>query len=156
MIQSFKELNQDREFKSIIAYVVTIGGEIFLRMELFSPLLRKTIVNVLAKEKNDFKRFLLISLYATGRFDGYEHMIEEFAEATQSFAAIEMLYFKVRQLLVSCRTENIPDKLLKLFRVVVLRRNQIFRRRENDISGEITSVKRNHYTNFHWEDKGIK
>ena len=156
MIQSFKEVNQDREFKSIIAYVVTIGGEIFLRMELFSPLLRKTIVNVLAKEKNDFKRFLLISLYAAGRFDGYEHMIEEFAETTQSFAAIEMLYFKVRQLLVSCRTENIPDKLLQLFRVVVLRRNQIFNLRQNDISGEITNVKRNHYMNFHWEDKGIK
>lgn len=156
MIQSFREITQDREFKSIIAYVVTIGGEIFLRMELFSPVLRKTIVNVLSKEKNDLKRFLLISLYAAGRFDGYEHMIEEFAAATQSFTAIEMLYFKVRQMLVSCRTESIPDKLLKLFRAVVLRRNQIFKLRENDISGEITSVKRSHYTNFHWEDKGIK
>ena len=59
-------------------------------------------------------------------------------------------------MLVSCRTESIPDKLLKLFRAVVLRRNQIFKLRENDISGEITSVKRSHYTNFHWEDKGIK
>ena len=156
MIQAFKEINQDREFKSIIAYVVTIGGEVFLRLELFSPLLRKTIINVLSKEKNDLKRFLLISLYAAGRFDGYERMIEEFAETTQSFAAIEMLYFKVRQLLVSCRAENIPDKLLKLFRVVVSRRNQIFRLRENDIAGEITSVKRTHYANFHWEDKGIK
>ena len=156
MIQTFMEVNQDREFKSIIAYVVTIGGVVFLRSELFSPLLRKTIVNVLSKEKNDLKRFLLISLYAAGRFDGYERMIEEFAEATQSFAAIEMLYFKVRQLLVSCRTEHIPDRLIKLFRVVVSRRNQIFRNRENDIAGEITSVKRNHYENFHWEDKGIK
>lgn len=156
IIQSFKDIIQDKKFKSIIAYAVTMGGEMFLRSELYAPTLRKTICNVLQQEKNDFKRFLLLGLYATGRFNGYEDMLGRFASETKSWAAIEMMYYKVRQLAITCKEEQIPDKLMELFRTVLIRRNDIFRNRSNDLSSEVLDVKNSHYSNFHWEDKRLK
>lgn len=156
IIQSFKDIDSDREFRTIIAYVVTIGGQLFMRFELFSPALRRTILHCLDSEKNDFKRFLLISLYADGRFDGYEDYLASFAKETSSYSAIEMVYFKVRQMLITYREENIPDKLMSLFKTVVDRRNQIYKTKSTTIADEVTDVKRSHWKNYHWGDKKIK
>lgn len=155
LIQTFKELAVDKELSTLIAYIVTIGGQSFLRHELLSPSLRKTIIKGIKKESNDFKKFLLISLYADGMFDGYEDLLQEFLSETNSYSAIEMLYFKVRHLLITHRERTIPDKLLGLFKNVVEKRNLIFRKKVNNISQEVDGVKRSHMENYQWGDKSL-
>jgi predicted MPP superfamily phosphohydrolase len=115
LIDYFHAVIDDDDFRSLTAYVFTIGGQAFLCEEMGTQSLKVTIENCMASCTNDFKRFLLLCLYADFRFDGYTTRLKEFLRLTESHAAVEMIYLKTRRLVIEHDAKTVPASLIGLF-----------------------------------------
>lgn len=115
LIDLYSHAMEDEQFTSLCAYMVTIGGEVFLSQNVGSASLQKTIEQLLGTTKNDLKRFLLLCIYADLRLPGYAGRLESYLSESDSISILEMGYAKVYELMVRYEGKNLPASLISAF-----------------------------------------
>jgi len=71
---------------------------------------------------NDFKELLLRILYADLRLPDHEKRLATFVEKTESRAAVEIIYLKLRELMVKYEKKELPLELISAFRTAYVKR----------------------------------
>lgn len=125
LIDLFSEAMDDDALTSLCAYMVTMGGEVFLSKNVGSASLQRTINDLLDRTTNDLKAFLLHCIYADLHLPDYAGVLEAFLSATSSLALVEMGYFKIYGLMVQCEAEILPTALISAF-------NSVFEKRQSN------------------------
>jgi 3',5'-cyclic AMP phosphodiesterase CpdA len=124
-IKFFHSLSKSESASSFLAYLVTIGGQLFLSENIGNENLRPVFEKMMAETKNDFKELLLVNVFSDLRLPGYQSKIEKYANKTNSVAAVEILYLQVRRLMVTHVSLNVPASLVSLFHSVYKRREAL-------------------------------
>lgn len=144
----------DPDFKSLIAYVVTLGGQGFLATNIGSQSLKEAILATLGKCENDLKRLLLVCLYADLRLQGYAAKLQEYVEQTQSIAAVELIYLQTRRLLITHEALQMPVSLLGAFQAAFKKRHALIGDSstrgayQNAYNADVDSLKKAHLSFF--------
>lgn len=125
LIRFYHNLLEDGDFRTLIAYMLTLGGQAFMTANLANQTLVLTIDETIRQCDNDFKALLLLFLYADLRLPGYDTRLEDFVRNTNSVAAIEMIYLKIRVLLIESEERKLPVSLLAAFRAAFDRRVKV-------------------------------
>ncbi len=112
----------DTDIQTFFAYLVTLGGQTFMSANVGNQSLKETINATIAQCDNDFKRLLLIFLYCDLRLPGYTVKLDEFVSSTKSRSAIEMIYVKIREIMIAYDGKELPLALLNVFRTTVAAR----------------------------------
>ncbi len=128
LIELYKTAMSDEAFGSFIAYIVTIGGQTFLSQNIGTSALRITIDELLKTTTNDFKRFLLLCLYADLRLPSYASLMESFLSTTEKTSLIEMAYVKIHELMVLYEGEHIPAALISAFNKAFEKRQMLYKK----------------------------
>jgi predicted MPP superfamily phosphohydrolase len=118
LIEFFAGLSDDEDFKTISAYLLTLGGHDFLSSNIGNHSLISTIRNALAIVKSDFKELLLVTLLADLRAPKFEVDIASFLKKVDSAAAIEILFLRVRRILVEYEGDEFPQPYVSLYREI--------------------------------------
>lgn len=126
LIDFFRSAIEDEDYHSFIAYTLTIGGQVFMSQNMGSSELRITIEKLLKQTKNEFKKFLLLCLYADLRLPNYAHLLENFLKATDKKALIEMGFVKIYELLVLYEGTKIPTSLISAFNMAFDKRQHLY------------------------------
>ncbi|MFH1061952.1 MAG: metallophosphoesterase [Candidatus Omnitrophota bacterium] len=132
LITLFSEGMKDDQFTSLCAYMVTIGGEVFLSQNVGSASLQKTIESILETTTNDLKKLLLLCIYADLRLPGYAGLLQAFITETDRISILEMGYVKIYELLVRYEGNTLPASLISAFNCAFDRR-QLYYGRINPI-----------------------
>lgn len=144
--------NDEKDFKSIIAYFWTSAGQAFMSEHMYNENLSKTLTTYLEQCTNDFKKMLVVCLCGDLKVKSYTSIIKEFIETTDSKSAIEIMRLKIRQIITRLDSENIPIELISLLKLTLSKRKQEVsdhhwenkQNQNNNIIREIESVKKNH------------
>lgn len=115
----------DSDFKSLVAYIVTLGGQGFLATNIGSQSLREAILATLDVCQNDLKRLLLVCLYADLRLQGYANKLQDYVETSRSIAAVELIYLQTRRLLITHDSLHMPVSLLGAFQAAFKKRHAL-------------------------------
>lgn len=122
-IHFYCTLIENGDFQTVFAYLFTLGGQHFLSTNIGSQSLKRTIEEALHLcGGNDFKELLLRVLYADLRLPEHEKKLAAFAEKTKSRAAVEIIYLKLRELMIKHEKDTIPVELVSAFRTVYAKR----------------------------------
>jgi predicted MPP superfamily phosphohydrolase len=113
-------------FRTITAYMVTIGGQIFLSSNIGSQSLQDTILAALQTSKNDLKKLLLVCLYADLRLPGYQKQLEDYVINTDSLVAVELIYLQTRYLLITHDSLQVPASSISAFQAAFRKRHQLY------------------------------
>ena len=128
LIELYSDAMEDEDFTSLCAYMVTIGGEVFLSRNVGSVSLRETIDELLEEDIGDLKTFLLHCIYADLGLPEYAGRIERFLSSSDSIALLEMGYAKVHLLLIQHEGPVLPTSLISAFNTAFDRRTTYYRR----------------------------
>ena len=142
LINFYGKLIPDQKFKSLTAYIVTLGGQSFFTSYIGNQSLSLSILKAIENTKNDFKKLLLVCLYADLGLHDCIAKLEEFLHSTQSPSAIEIIYLKVSNMLITSEQIELPINLLSLFRKAFQKRNMTFGEKDalhgfTDVLGQI-------------------
>lgn len=118
MISYFTKNYPDKDYHTIIAYIATISGQEFLTEHIANQSLEVTFEAFYNKCDNDFKQLLIICLMADLKLDNYSEKLRCFAETTKSRAAIEIIYFKIRDLIINTESKKVPTNLISALKSV--------------------------------------
>ena len=126
VIHFYSGLIEDADFQTLFAYLFTMGGQQFLSSNIGNQSLRLSIEEAIKLcGGSDFKELLLRILYADLRLPDHEKRLAAFAEKTHSRAAIEIIYLKLRELMVRYEKKEIPLELTSAFRIAYARRLEV-------------------------------
>ncbi|HVT10982.1 MAG TPA: hypothetical protein VHE55_01840 [Fimbriimonadaceae bacterium] len=130
LIEYYHSVIAEPELKTLFTYLATLGGQDFLSSHAGNQTLGKTIDHVLAKTRNSFKKLLLVCFYGDLRLKDYDARMRRVLEETNSFAAIEIIYAKVRMWMVGDESKEIPAGLVALFKVVFEKRQEVVKKKK--------------------------
>jgi len=126
LIEFFREILDDADFQTFFAYIVTLDGMDFLSSNIGNQSLQGTIEASLELcGENDFKELLLLFLYSDLRLPGHENKLAQFTTKTTSRAAVEMVYIKLRQLMVHHEKQELPSELISAFTSCLKKRSAL-------------------------------
>lgn len=128
LIDLFTEAMEDDQLASLCAYMITMGGEVFLSRNVGSAALEKTVNRLLGQTTNDFKSFLLHCIYADLHLPNYASRLDAFICDSSSVAIVEMGYAKVYSLLVHYEGDNLPTSLISAFNSIFEKRQGLYGR----------------------------
>ena len=128
LIKFFQGILADARHKSLFAYLATLGTQDFMTSYIGNQSLGRTIIKTIGGSDNEFKRLLLTALYGDLKLQGYEKMIEDIVKTTESLAAIELCYSKIRTWMVEFEGRTIPNSLIEAFRTIFEKRSSIARK----------------------------
>jgi len=154
LIKFFIDNFPHKDFQSALAYYATISGQAFLFENIGNQSLEMTFDVYLNDCSNDFKKLLLICLYADLRLDDYPTKIKSFIVETNSRAAIEIMYFKIRDIITNYDALKVPVNLIKAFKAVFEKRYKIHKANEHkriidlQFSAELSTAKKEHLVNY--------
>lgn len=128
LIQFFHSLHGDAtsDFRTVTAYMVTMGGQMFLSTNIGNQSLQDTIIEALNSTTNDLKRLLLECLYGDLRLPGYQKRLEDYVSSTDCLIAVELIYLKTRHLLITHDGLQIPASTISAFQAAFRRRCQLY------------------------------
>jgi hypothetical protein len=118
--------DQNRDFQTVTAYLITISGQLFLSTNIGNQSLHKAIDSTIKCCKNDLKLLLLISLYSELRLPGYAKRLKDFVEESNSLAAVEITFIQIKCLMVQHDKAEIPATLISAFYAAFTKRQQIY------------------------------
>lgn len=113
LVTSLEDDNKD--LQTILAYMATMFSQSFISANLGSQGLELAISELIGQCNNDFKELILIFLSCDLRMKGYERRLKTFIEKTDSRAAIEMIYCKLRELFLFYDKRDTPVDLIAAF-----------------------------------------
>lgn len=154
LIKYFMKVIPHKDFQTAVAYSATIGGQAFLYDNIGNQSLELTFDFYLESCKNDFKKLLLICLMADLRLDDYALKLKAFAEETNSRAAIELLYFKTRDIITNYDSLKVPPNLISAFKAVFEKRSRLYKANEKKMlidlkfTAELSTAKKEHLMNY--------
>jgi len=126
LVKFFCELTEDSDVQTVIGYIMTLGGQRLLSTNIANQSLYRPILYCMENTNNDFKKLLLVCLFADLHLPGYTEYLREFAEHTTSKAGAEIVYLKIHELLVKHESEVIPGKLIAAFETAFRKRSELF------------------------------
>ena len=126
LIEFFHSLFKNKDITTIMSYVIALAFQDFLTTNIGNQNLKITIEDALKRCNNDFKEMLLLFLYADLRLPGHERKLEDFVKRTSSDTAVEMVFFKLRMMMVNYEKTNYPAALSSAFRVTFGRRVKLW------------------------------
>jgi predicted MPP superfamily phosphohydrolase len=150
VIDYFHKALKDVKNKTLFAYIATLSGQQFLFSYAGNQTLGQAIDQALVRTKSRLKRLLLASFYGDLRLPGYESRVEEQLNDTESFAAVELIYTKVRMWMISYEGTTIPTRLVSLFEAAFTKRQEIAKKLKissgtaQDFPSILRQVKRDH------------
>jgi hypothetical protein len=121
-----------KDFRTLTAYIVTMGSQIFLASNIGNQSLHDAISAALKVCSNDLKHLLLVCLSSDLRLPGYQKLLQDYVEETSSMAAIEMIYLQTRYLLITHDSLHVPASLIAAFQASFRRRHQLFGERKTN------------------------
>ena len=158
LIKYFMTVLPHKDFHTTVAYYATIGGQEFLYENIGNQSLDLTFDAYLKNCNNDFKRLLLICLMSDLRLEDYAIRLKSFVEETSSRAAIEILYFKIRDIIIHYDALKVPPNLISAFKSVFEKRSRLYKMSEKkmivDLSftAELSTAKKEHLLNYNQHD----
>jgi len=90
-----------------------------------SQSLQATIEQTIIKCKDDLKRLLLLFLYSDLRLSSHLELLEDYIDQTNSRVAIEMMYIKLRHMMVTHDAKRIPASLITAFKKAFDKRQKL-------------------------------
>jgi hypothetical protein len=142
------------DFRTITAYVVTMGGQIFLSSNIGNQSLQDTIVAALKTTTNDLKKLLLVCLYADLRLPGYQKQLEDYVTNTDALVAVELIYLQTRYLLITHDSLQVPTSSISAFQAAFRKRHQLYGEKDSKgafdkaYSADFEAAKRQHLSFF--------
>ncbi|MFC1942848.1 metallophosphoesterase [Chloroflexota bacterium] len=125
LVKYFCDLTKDSNIQTVIGYIMTLGGQRLLSTNIANQSLYKPILHCMENTNNDFKKLLLVCLFADLHLPGYTEFLREFAEQTTSKAGAEIVYLKIHELLIRHESESIPAKLIAAFETAFRKRYEL-------------------------------
>lgn len=116
-------------FKSLVAYMLTWQGHGFMASTLGNPSMGEAIKRAIETTQNDFKEFLLVLLLSDFKDPESLHYIDRFLGKSESQAAIEIIFFHLRERMVR-HQGLVPSDLVDVFKAAFLKRDKLFRKRK--------------------------
>ncbi|HXR46677.1 MAG TPA: metallophosphoesterase [Candidatus Limnocylindrales bacterium] len=157
-IHNLKKEGASSDFKTITAYIVTMGGQIFLSSNIGNQSLQETILAALKNTSNDLKRLLLVCLYADLRLHGYQKQLEDYVTQADAMIAVELIYLQTRFLLITHDSLQVPASLISAFQAAFKRRHQLFGEKtsrgtyDKAYSADFEEAKRQHLSFFNAQE----
>ncbi|MEI8288164.1 MAG: hypothetical protein WCH99_01725 [Verrucomicrobiota bacterium] len=145
-------------FRTISAYIVTMGGQSFLSSNIGNQSLQEAILATLKTSTNDLKRLLLVCLYGDLRLPGYQKLLEDYVVKADALVAVELIYLKTRLLLITHDSLQVPVSLISAFQAAFRKRHQLYGDKntkgafDRAFSGEIEEAKRLHLSFFNAQE----
>jgi len=115
----------EKNVSTFFGYIVTLASQAFLSANIGNQTLKEAIDDAIGSCDNDFKELLLLFLYADLRLPAYELKLEKFCKRTTSRSAVEMIFFKLFNIMVQYEKKRHPTALISAFRTAVQRRNEL-------------------------------
>ena len=125
-VQALKGGEANSNFKTITAYVVTMGGQIFLSSNIGNQSLQDTILATMRSTSDDLKKLLLVCLYDDLRLSGYQQILEEYVASSDSLVAVELIYLQTRFLMITHESLQGPASLISAFQAAFKKRHQLY------------------------------
>jgi len=108
--------------RNLVAYMSTIGGINLLCSTIGNQTLRRSIEIAIESTNNDFKKTLLVMLLADLRTTGFEQHVVNCAKSLNSRAGIELLYIKLRLMMIDSKKGEEANRIKTAFTEVVRKR----------------------------------
>ena len=149
MIECFSEIFRGFEkITSLFAYLVAIWGSGFLSEHIASDTLKRVIRRVYDKTDNPLKRFLLICIMIELGMNEYVNHLVTLVSESNSTSIVEMSFFKIKESLIRCDKQKIPDNLTnafkKIYNVKARRDGESKRKSDYIYNIEISDIQKNH------------
>lgn len=149
MIECFSEIFRGFEkITSLFAYLVAIWGSGFLSEHIASDTLKKVIRRVYDKTDNPLKRFLLICIMNELGMNEYVNHLVTLVSESNSTSIVEMSFFKIKESLIRCDKQKIPDNLItafkKIYNIKARRDGENKRKSDYIYNIEISDIQKNH------------
>ena len=125
LIKFFAQFVDDPSMKTVVSYLMTIGGQNFLSANIANQSLEEPIVDCLESSTNDFKQLLLVCLHADLRLTDSAQYLKDFAEKNTSRAAAEIIYLKIMEIMRFYEGNEIPTELAVAFESSYRRRQEL-------------------------------
>ncbi len=156
IIEFFQKVFKNKRISAIGAYLVTIHGQYFLAANIGNQTLRGTIEACEKSTDNDLKRLLLVQLYSDLRLPNYIERMEGCLKETKSIAAIELIYYSTKCLMIDYEGEVIPARLIALFKKTFERRQEYYKigRAKEGYKRELQEVMKTR-SDFLWRSDSI-
>lgn len=125
-VHALKGGEANSNFKTFTAYMVTMGGQIFLSSNIGNQSLQDTILATMKSTSNDLKRLLLVCLYGDLRLSGYQQVLQEYVSSSESLVAVELIYLQTRFLMITHESLQVPASLISAFQAAFKKRHQFY------------------------------
>jgi len=125
-IHSLKDGGADQDFKSIVAYIVTMGSQVFLSSNIGNQSLQVTILQAMKTTSNDLKQLMLVCLYGDLRLPGYQQFMQDYVSNCNILVAVELIYLQTRFLLITHESLQLPASLISAFQAAFKRRHELY------------------------------
>lgn len=126
LLDYFLEKLEHPDISTLLSYMVTLAGQMFMSNNIANQNLKEAIDKAIDVCDTDFKKLLLLFLYADLRLPGYDTKLEEFCKQTTSSAAVEMIYFKLHIIIADYGKIKHPQSLRKAFKIAFERKLENF------------------------------
>ncbi len=146
------------DFRTLTAYIVTMGGQLFLSSNIGNQSLQETILAALKTSTNDLKRLLLVCLYGDLRLPGYQKQLEDYVSNADTLVAVELIYLQTRYLLITHDTLQVPVSSISAFQAAFRRRHQLYGDKDSKgafdkaYSADVEQAKRQHLSFFNAQE----
>jgi hypothetical protein len=157
-VHRLKGADATSDFRTFSAYVVTMGGQVFLSSQIGNQNLQETITATIEATTNDLKKLLLVCLYGDLRLSGYQQVLEDYVNKSDALVAVELIYLQTRYLLVTHDSLQVPASLISAFQAAFRRRHQLYGEKSSKgafdqaYSADFEEAKRQHLSFFNARD----
>jgi len=123
---SLKPASESEKYETLTAYIVTLGGQMFLSSNIGNQSLQEAITEAIETCSNDLKKLLLVCLYSDLRLHGYQKTLEDYVVTSDSMAAVELIYLQTRKLMITHDSRQVPASLISAFQAAFRRRHELY------------------------------